>query len=160
SKQPANTGAALAHGLESGDPHEEQIELIASISRGQVAATLGNILLAVPVAFALEALWQLATGRTFLTWREASHTFDTLHPLHPSPLFFAAVPGGYLGIASMGWGGAANGSAYRRLPEAVRETPGLRRWLGPARARRLGNWIDRYLSGSVGYVALGFMLGF
>ena len=160
SKQPANTGAALAHGLESGDPHEEQIELIASISRGQVAATLGNILLAVPSALALDGLWHLVTGRSFLTWREASHTFDALDPLHPSTLFFAAVTGVYLWIASMASGGTANWSAYRRLPEAVRESPGLRRWVGLAGARRLGDWIDRYLSGSVGYVALGFMLGF
>lgn len=160
SKQPANTGAALAHGLESGHPDEEQIELIASISRGQVAATLGNILLAVPSAFALDRLWHALTGNPFLTWQEATYTFGTLHPLHPSTLFFAAVTGVYLWIASMASGGTANWSAYRRLPEAVRESRHLRRWLGIAGAGRLGGWIDRNLSGALGYVALGFMLGF
>jgi len=160
SKQPANTGAALAHALESGHPDEEQIELIASISRGQVAATLGNILLAVPSAFALDGLWRLLTGNPFLTWSEASYTFGALHPLHPSTLFFAAVTGVYLWIASMASGGVANWSAYRRLPEAVRESRGLRRWLGDPGAGRLGDWIDRNLSGALGYVALGFMLGF
>jgi site-specific recombinase len=160
SKQPASTGAALAHALEAGDRHDEQIELIASISRGQVAATLGNIFFAVPAAMALDAVWRLLTGNSFLTWREASYTFDSLHPLHPSTLFFAAVTGVYLWIASMASGGAANWSAYRRLPEAVRESPRLRRVLGGSGAARLGDWIDRYLSGSLGYVALGFMLGF
>lgn len=160
SKQPANTGAALAHGLEAGHPEEEQIELIASISRGQVAATVGNILLAVPSAFALDRLWRLLTGSPFLTWEEATHTFSALRPLHPSTLFFAAVTGVYLWIASMASGGTANWSAYRRLPEAVRESRHLRRWLGDAGAGRLGAWLDRNLSGAVGYVALGFMLGF
>jgi site-specific recombinase len=160
SKQPASTGAALAHALESGDRHDDQIELIASISRGQVAATLGNIFLAVPAALTLDALWRLATGTSFLTWREASYTFDALHPLHPSTLLYAAVTGVYLWIASMASGGAANWSAYRRLPDAVRESPRVRRWLGISGAGRLGDWIDRYLSGSIGYAALGFMLGF
>ncbi|HXI21848.1 MAG TPA: hypothetical protein VNH46_12210, partial [Gemmatimonadales bacterium] len=51
-------------------------------------------------------------------------------------------------------------SAYRGLPQALARQPRLVQLLGAERAGRLGDLVERHLSGVVGYVALGFLMGF
>ena len=57
SKQPAMTAAALAAALEEKGHLEEQVELVAGITRSQVIATIGNVIVTMPAALALVALW-------------------------------------------------------------------------------------------------------
>ncbi|HXW97995.1 MAG TPA: hypothetical protein VEI47_10440 [Gemmatimonadales bacterium] len=160
SKQPAMTAAALAAALEHKDDLEEQVELVAGVTRSQVIATIGNVLVTLPASLALvAAVWGIA-GRPVLMESSALRTVRGLHPFLSLTAPYAALTGVFLWLSSLCAGWAANWSAYRGLPEAVARRPGLRRALGPMRAARLGQFIEHHLSGIVGYVVLGFLLGF
>lgn len=159
SKQPAATAASLAAVLETPGT-EDEVELVAAASRGQVVATLGNILLAAPVALLLDFLWRMGTGHTFVGAAKSAKLLAELHPLRSATVLFAAFTGFLLWLGSLAGGWAANWSAYRDLPEAVAHSPRLRALLGRRRARSLGMWLGEHFSGLFTCLVLGLLLGF
>ena len=160
SKQPAMTAASLAAALDDGLPGPAMVELVAGISRSQVMATLGNVVWTVPTAVLLSVGWEWLAGRTLLAPEAALHGLQGLHPLRSWTVPFAAVTGVFLWLSSLAAGWAANWSAFRRLPQALAGHRRLRWWLGPERAGAVGRFVDRHLGGIVGYLVLGFLLGF
>ncbi len=160
SKQPAVTAAALANALEHRDDVADQVELVAGITRSQMIATIGNVVVTFPVSMALVALGWWVAGTPLLTEESALHSVHGMHPWLSMTIPFAALTGVFLWLASLGAGWAANWSAFRGLPEAVSRLPTLRAAVGPVRAARIGTFIDQNLSGIVGYTMLGFLLGF
>lgn len=160
SKQPAMTGAAMASALGDRDQVDRQVELVAGITRSQVAATLGNVLATIPVSVMIVALARWLGGEPPLGLETAVHSVHSVHPLRSLTIPFALVTGVFLWIASLAAGWAANWSAYRGLPQALVKHRGLWTAVGAERARWLGAWVDRNLSGLVGYLVLGFLLGF
>jgi site-specific recombinase len=160
SKQPAMTAAALAANLEHGWHQEREVELVAAITRSQSIATLGNIAMAMPTAFLLDLLSQAITGHSLLSPETALHSVASLHPFLSLTIPFAALTGGFLWLASLGSGWAANWSAFRRLPEALARHRGLNRLVGSSRAAAIGHFTEEHFSGIVGYLILGFLLGF
>jgi site-specific recombinase len=160
SKQPAMTAASLAAVLELDNGLEEEIQLTASIARGQAAATFGNLLLTIPSALLVDGLWRLVSGHGVADALKAEHLIHELHPFATGTLFYAALTGVFLWMASLAAGWAANWSAFRSLPLAVSRSPLLRRFLGPGRAARMGQGVDIQFPGIVGYVCLGLLLGF
>lgn len=83
-----------------------------------------------------------------------------LHPFKSWTLPFAALTGVFLWISSLDAGWASNWSASRRLPEALATHRRLVKWVGPASSARIGGLVEHHLSGVVGYIVLGFLLGF
>ncbi len=160
SKQPAMTAAALARALESRDGQAREIELVAAITRTQVIATVGNVLAAIPTALAISMLWIWLSGHGPLGPETALHGLHGTHPFHGWTMAFAAVTGVLLWLSSLAAGWAANWSAYRRLPEALAQSHRIRGLLGNRRAKLLGRFIHRHISGFVGYLALGGLLVF
>jgi site-specific recombinase len=160
SKQPANTAAALANALEYKNDVGDQVELVAGITRSQVVATIGNVLVTIPVSIAIVALSWILTDDPLLTVETAEHTVHTMHPLLSWTIPFAALTGVFLWLASLAAGWAANWSAFRGLPQAVRRLATLRSAVGVPRAEKIGNFIEQHFSSIVGYCALGFLLGF
>lgn len=160
SKQPANTAAALANALEYRDDVGEQVELVAGITRSQVVATIGNVLVTIPVSIAMVALSWLLLDDPLLSVETAEHTVHGMHPFLSWTIPFAALTGVFLWMASLAAGWAANWSAFRGLPEAVRRLSTLRSAVGVVRAERIGTFIEKHFSSIVGYCALGFLLGF
>ncbi|MDZ4865545.1 MAG: hypothetical protein SGJ01_19190 [Gemmatimonadota bacterium] len=160
SKQPAMTAAALAHALEHQGDVEEQVELVAGITRSQVIATLGNVFATIPVTLLLVAFWFGLTGRPALGPETAEHTLHGMHPFLSWTIPFAALTGVFLWISSLAAGWASNWSTYRGLPVAIAEHPGLRRTVGERRAAWWGAFVERNLGGIAGYTVLGFLLGF
>jgi site-specific recombinase len=160
SKQPAMTGAALASVLGDRDEVRRQVELVAGITRSQVAATLGNVLATIPMSAVIVVLARWLGGEPPLSEETAIHSVHSVHPFRSLTIPFAMVTGVFLWIASLGAGWAANWSAYRGLPQALEKHRGLWATIGAERARRFGGWVDRNLSGLVGYLVLGFLLGF
>lgn len=160
SKQPAMTGAALASVLGDRDDVVRQVELVAGITRSQVAATLGNVLATIPASVVIVALARWLGGEAPLGAEAAIHSVHSVHPFRSLTIPFAMVTGGFLWIASLAAGWAANWSAYRGLPQALEKQRGLWAIIGAERARWFGGWVDRNLSGLVGYLVLGFLLGF
>ncbi len=160
SKQPAMTGAALAAALGTREDVERQVGLVAGITRSQVAATIGNVFATIPASALVAILGQLLTGAPVLAEETAVHSVHGVHPFLSFTIPFAMLTGGFLWLASLAAGWAANWSAYRGLPEALAAHHGLRSALGPGGAARLGRLAAQHLSGIVGYLALGLLLGF
>ncbi len=160
SKQPAMTAAALAGALEHQENIDEQVELVAGITRSQVIATIGNVLVTMPASLALVALSWIVAGGPLLSQETAEHTVHGMHAVLSWTGPFAMLTGVFLWLASLAGGWAANWSAYRGLPAAIARHSGLRRAVGAERAERMGRFIEHHFSGIVGYVVLGFLLGF
>jgi len=160
SKQPAMTAASLAGALEDSRSRAGLKDLVAGITRSQVMATAGNVLVAIPATLALALAWRWALGRPFVDPATAAHSLHGLHPFRSWTIPFAMLTGVLLWMSSLAAGWAANWSAFRRLPEAVATHRRLRLWLGPARAEALGRQVEHHFSGVAGYVVLGLLLGF
>ncbi|MBK8178175.1 MAG: hypothetical protein IPK67_04640 [Planctomycetes bacterium] len=160
SRQPSMTAAALAKSLRLSDGIEEEVELVAGISRAQAVATLGNVLLALPAAVLLDfAMFELR-GVSLLRPEEVDHVHHSLTALHPSNILFGALTGLFLWISSIAAGWAQNWSALHGLPMAVAESPPLHRSLGRGAAARLGRLAGRHFGGLSGYVTLASLMGF
>lgn len=160
SKQPAMTAASLAGALEEGRAGEALVDLAAGITRSQVMATLGNVLWTLPASMLLGLAWQCLAGRPLLEADSLLHSLHGLHPLRSWTIPFAALTGVFLWLSSLAAGWATNWSAFRRLPQALARHRRLVFWLGPERALAAAALVERHLGGVVGYLALGFLLGF
>jgi len=161
SKQPAMTAAALAAALE--DPTrgtEDEVALIAGITRSQVVVTLGNAVATMALALLLDSIVGLVTGHRILPVAKAQAGLDAIHPFKSLTVVFAATTGISLWLSSLAAGWAANWSTFRRLPEAIRRDDRIRRVLGRRGAERAGDFTAHHFSGIVGYIVLGMLLGF
>ena len=167
-KQPAFTAAALAAemrptaGPKPGKRHIDVhalVELIARITRSQMAAVVGNLGMVLPAALALDALSRLVRGRPVLDAEAAHHYVLSLHPTHSGTIAYAALTGLMLWLASLGAGWLENWVVFRRLPEALAGSPALRRVRGPGRAERLGAIVLRHAAGMGASITLGALLG-
>jgi site-specific recombinase len=160
-KQPAMTAAALATIVRErrGDDRANEIaEYAARICRSQLAAVLANVLLVGIGAFAFVHLWALLFGHSFMTESEASATYTQLSPLSSGTVFYAALTGVILWLASVVGGWFDNFCAYHRLPLAIAQHP-AGRTLGRDRVARWGESFAANASGWATNVFLGFMLG-
>lgn len=157
SKIPALTAAALVEEMENG--RSGPIMKIAAIVRTQVAVTFGNLVGSIPLAIAIDRLWFLAKGTTFLTQAHAEHSIRTLDPLRSPTIIYALITGMFLWIASMVTGMTANWIAHRKLDQGMRKSFRLRRRLRSTGAGHLADLVVRHGPGACGYIVLGFLLG-
>jgi site-specific recombinase len=160
SKQPAMTGAALASALDGQKEVERQVELVAAITRSQMAATIGNVFSTIPVSILIVVLYRWLGDRAPLPMNVAVHSVHSVHPFLSLTIPYAILTGVFLWLSSLAAGFAANWSAYRGLPEALATSRGLRDAVGAPGAARIGRMVTEHLSGVVGYVVLGVLLGF
>ncbi len=163
-KQPSMTAAAIAAALKRGkagpERHEEVVDLVARVSRSQLAAVLGNIGLVIPSCLLADVLFRYATGRSFLDAFAGTYVAGSLHPLKSGTVPYAALTGVLLWMSSMAAGWLDNWVAYRQLPEAVAQSPRIRAFMGERLAGAVGRIIGRWASPFMGCVSLGLFLGF
>ncbi|HEX5634414.1 MAG TPA: hypothetical protein VFX50_14335 [Gemmatimonadales bacterium] len=161
SKQPAMTASALAAALDDQDRgHEDEIALIAGITRSQVVVTFGNAIATIALALMLDTLFALVTRHRILSVAKAAAAVDQIHPFLSLTAVFATTTGVSLWLSSLAAGWAANWSAFRQLPDAIRRDERVRAALGRRGAERAAAFTAEHFGGIVGYVALGFLLGF
>ena len=159
SKMPSVTASALARAMGEQDDMHAEVELIAGIARTQFIVTAGNLLGAIPAALLIDLFVRWMTGHSFLSEDPALHGLHSMDPLGSFTIFFAALTGGLLWLASLAAGWSANWMALHRLPEAVAHSRSVRRSLGLEKAEKFGHALEHGFSGAVGYVCLGFLLG-
>jgi site-specific recombinase len=159
SRQPSMTAAALAKALEKPADYGAEIELVAGITRSQVASVLGNLLVIIPLALVMDLAMYRLTGQTIIDPISADHYFVNHQPFRSFVLPYACVTGLFLWLSSLAAGWATNWSTYRQLPDALRQDPRVSRVLGKAGARQLARAIEHNIGGIAGYVTLGFLLG-
>ena len=160
-KQPAMTAAAMAHQLNAPRARGRLrgfVDEVASLVRSQVAAILGNLLLVVPAALALQALLLLSGFGHLPDHVEALHYVETLSVWSAAP-FYAATTGVLLWLSALIAGWFENWATFRRLPEAIAQSPRTRALLGPERAERVARVIEDNVAALGGNVSLGILLG-
>ena len=172
-KQPSMTAAALAGALsqrqqssgrtardkDQGEQHlfDRLVDMIARITRSQLAAAMGNLGAVVPAALCVDWLWRLRTGQSVLDAKAAAYTVHSLHPLIALP--FAALTGVYLWLGSVAASWLENWTVYHHLPSAIAASRRLRRVVGARGAAYLGRALERQVAGMGGVIVLGFLLG-
>lgn len=160
-KQPAMTAPAIAAKLKNLDDDnaiEEFVDEVANLTRSQVAAILGNVLVVFPAALGLSLLIARLFGSPPLDGIHAVQTLDSLSLLGPS-LLFAAFTGVLLYASSILGGWVENWFVLRRMDSAIRYNPRITRLLGEKRALRWSQFLLHNISGFTSNIALGFMLG-
>lgn len=160
-KQPAMTAATLAGILrdhQGTERAEEIVDYAALISRSQLAAAFGNVGAVALGCYVFDAFWRFVTGHAWMAVEEAEGIYHSLSPVNSGTVFYAALTGLILWLASLAGGWLDNWGAYHQLPEAIAAHP-LGRRLGRDRLARWAESVHENLSGWGTNVSLGFMLG-
>ena len=162
-KQPSMTAATIAQSIESHIESEEIIELgdfVIRVFRSQFIAVVGNLLLALPVAFGISWIWFELTGNLIASPVEAIHKLESLNPFASLCILHAAIAGVMLFLAGILSGIADNSNIYNKYPQRIKMHRGLIRLIGQKRAIRLGDYIENNLGTLTGNFTLGFLLAF
>jgi site-specific recombinase len=160
-KQPAMTGATLAaifRERQGTDRLDDIVDFTARISHSQIAAATANVAVVALGGIVFEAAWRAMTGQPFLAADKALDVQASFNPLASGTIFYAALTGVILWLASLVGGWFDNWSTVHRLPLAIEEHP-LGRHLGRARMARLGAAWARQAAGIGTSASLGLMLG-
>ena len=160
-KQPAMTAARLAGIIREseGDDREDRIAATAAqLTSSQLAAAVGNVLVVGTGAALFSWLFLAAFGRPFMREEEALETLRVMSPIDSMTVWYAALTGVVLWLASVAGGWFDNWCVYHRLPEGLTQRPARTEW-GRAMLRRTGDALSRHASGWGTNISLGFMLG-
>lgn len=152
-KQPSMTAPALAAKLKNLNPNLEIDDFIIEIkflTRSQFAAAVGNVGFVIPTAIVCDLVWRSVYGSPVLDPHYAYKTIQSLDPLETLTIPFAALTGVWLWLSSIFAGWCENWVAYRRIPEAIKQTG------DPEKS----SWLMKNISGYAGNISLGFLLAF
>jgi site-specific recombinase len=160
-KQPAMTAATLAASVEAGRSKESTalVDTVVRITRSQIAAILGNVLLALPTAWLLSWAFDRLTGAPFATVDEARALARGVDPLESGTLAYAALTGVWLAVSGMVAGYVSNSVIARHVPTRITQSRPLRRRLGVRHTERLARWSELRTGATAGSVTLGVLLG-
>jgi site-specific recombinase len=162
-KQPAMTAATIAHAVSQVRGRLRNLgpltDLIADAVRSQVAAILGNVLVAFPTALVLGFWLSRWLGHPIVSPEKAIHLLADLEPFRGLNLFYAATAGVYLFLAGLISGYVDNKAAYASFRERVEALGWLNALLGRERAGRFAAWLDANIGGLSGNFLFGVMLG-
>lgn len=163
-KQPAMTAACIAASIqEAGNSRERNLDgladLCVNVFRSQFIAIMGNVLVALPMAMLLAAMWQLATGDHLAGAAKIPQLLHDLDPIHSPAIFHAAIAGVCLFLAGLISGYYDNKAVYNHIPERLRQHRSLQNMLGRARLFRLSVYVENNLGALAGNFYFGLMLG-
>ena len=162
-KQPAMTAQTLAGMLGDLKPTrqadlERIADVAAAVSRSQLAAIGGNIMVAFPVAIAVGTGLSMLFGQPLVGLEKAAHLMADLDPLSWA-IPHAAIAGFYLFLSGLISGYFDNRAAYASIGPRIARLRWLRRLAGDERATRIGSDIENRLGGIMGNFLFGCMLG-
>ncbi|NLF54198.1 MAG: site-specific recombinase [Thauera phenolivorans] len=161
-KQPAMTANAIAASIGEASGKTRDLDSLADIVvrtvRSQIAAILGNIGLAIPVAILVGLAIHEATGAHFVPPYKAQELLGEIHPLSAAPVY-AAIAGVCLFLSGLIAGYYDNLSAYKRIPERLLQLQWPRRLLGERRMRAVAAYVENNLGALAGNFFFGFLLG-
>lgn len=160
-KQPAMTANTIAQALgKRQDRHLEQLEeLVVRVWRSQFVSFAGNLLMALPMAFAISEVFFRSRGATVMNPAYANAMLINLHPWQSGTIIFAAIAGVFLFLSGLISGWVDNRYIYAHFPQRVAQQRTLVRMIGAARAQAVADFLHRNLGVLVGNVFLGFALG-
>lgn len=162
-KQPAMTAQTLAGLLGDLKPTrgadlERLVDVVAAVSRSQLAAIAGNVMLALPVALALGFGLSQLFGAPLIATEKGARLLADLDILGWA-LPHAAIAGFYLFLSGLITGYFDNRAAYADVGQRLGRLRWLQSLAGQERAQRVGNYIQERLGGIMGNFLFGCMLG-
>ncbi len=162
-KQPAMTAQTIAALLSDLRPRraaevERLVDVIAAVGRSQLAAILGNVLLALPVALGVGYLFSHLTGNAVVSPEKSAKLLADLDPLTWA-LPHAAIAGFYLFLSGLISGYFDNHATYASIGPRIAKLSWLRFVFGEHLAQRCGAYIQCHLGGVMGNFLFGCMLG-
>jgi site-specific recombinase len=163
-KQPAMTAARIAASIQESESGRERnldalADLCVNVFRTQFIAIMGNVLLAMPMAWLLAWFWYFQTGHHLADPGKVQHLLHDLDPIHSLAIPHAAIAGVCLFLSGLISGYYDNKAVYNRIPERLRQRDSLRWIFGEARLNRLTNYIENNLGALAGNFYFGLMLG-
>jgi len=160
-KQPAMTAAALAsllRGEEGVGRLRALVGYTARICHSQLATAIANVGAVALGAWGLDRLWRLAFHRAVVAEETALELHRALSPLDSGTVFYAALTGVVLWLASVCGGWFDNWIVYNDVPGGIEQHPAAER-LGRARLARWAEGVRHHAAGWGTNVSLGMMLG-
>ncbi|MEQ1515844.1 MAG: site-specific recombinase [Usitatibacteraceae bacterium] len=162
-KQPAMTASAIAGAISEIRGRMRDVEklatLVIDVIRSQIAAILGNVLIALPTAILISLAMAKVTGQPFMNAEKAQHILHSISPFSSLALFYAAIAGVCLFLAGLISGYYDNLAAFERIRERIMHTAWLGRLLGEKRQARFAAYMDDNLGALAGNFFFGIMLG-
>ncbi|MBU6272661.1 MAG: hypothetical protein KGQ67_15245 [Betaproteobacteria bacterium] len=162
-KQPAMTASRIAQAIDESRDRARSLDrlavLTAQISRTQLVAIAGNVLLAFPVSLLIAWLWLQGVGQPLTGPEKSAHLLADLHPLSAA-VPHAAIAGVCLFLAGVLSGYYDNRCVYSRIPARLARLGWLRRLIGEDGAAGLARYVEQNLGAIVGNIAFGLMLGY
>ena len=159
-KQPAMTAALIAKSLDKNKKNLEDLcELVVQVMRTQFIAILGNVMLAMPTAYAIAWTWYGLFGHHMVNPVKANHLLEEINPLASLSLFHAAIAGVCLFLSGLISGYYDNKSNYSHIPQRLMQISTMSRWFGPSRWQRITDYIGDNLGALTGNFFFGVMLG-
>lgn len=162
-KQPAMTAQTLASMLDDLKPNrqadlERIADVAAAVSRSQLAAIGGNVMVALPVAVLVSLAAAFLFGGPPVDAAKAAHLMADLDPLSWA-IPHAAIAGFYLFLSGLISGYFDNRAAYANIGPRIARLGWLQRLAGKERAAHTGDYIENHLGGIMGNFLFGCMLG-
>lgn len=162
-KQPAMTAAHIANAMERGNQSRAKpaalVELIAQVARTQFVAIVGNVSVALLVAFGLAALWLQLTGEPMISSAKGTYMLHSLHPIAGLALFYAAIAGVWLFCSGLIAGYFDNRFDLLALRERFIQHPILRGLLPLAWREKIGGYLAEHYGALWGNFLFGVLLG-
>jgi site-specific recombinase len=160
-KQPAMTASVIAATLVDARPRDLESlgDLAQNVIRSQLVAVLGNVGLALPVAFLIAYAWPALFGGLLTTPEKAINLLEGMDPWNSGAIFFAAVAGVGLFLSGLVSGYFDNQARYHQLASRIAVSPALK-WLGARDANQFGHYLDAHYGAILGNLFFGMYLGF
>lgn len=163
-KQPAMTAAAIASTISDGSGKKNKqlsklAELIVDIMRTQFIAILGNISIAMPVAFIIAYGWGLYHGTPMIDSKMAGHLLHDLNPFASLALPHAAIAGVFLFLSGLISGYYDNLAAYNKIGERIKRHQWFGRLLPSAWLNKFATFTEANLGAIMGNFIFGCFLG-
>lgn len=163
-KQPAMTASTLATALDESTASQTHStmeglsEVIVRTIRSQLAAVMGNFVVAFPVAVLIAMPFTLS-GYSFMSVEKAQKIMESLHPFKSLSFWYAGLTGICLFVSGLMAGVADNWFIFNHVGLRLRQAEILKRVVGTHNLDRAIKHIDRHLGFWVGNISLGFFLG-
>ena len=163
-KQPAMTAATIAATLDRGrnqqeeDHYDELALLLARVSRSQLVAFLGNVLMAFPICVALAYGWSAVFGPDLFV-QKSPKLLHELDPFRSLAIPHAAIAGVFLFLSGLISGSVVNRSIHLRIPDRIAQHPVLKLTLSEKWRDRLAHGYARHAGGVISNFWFGVFMG-
>lgn len=160
-KQPAMTASALASQLDKKNESPQKLaELIAKISRSQIASFAGNLLIVFPLSYLLAWLFFILFNVKVAGPEFSKQLILNQNPFDSGAWFYAAIAGFFLFLSGVITGYFDNIVIYSKIKKRIILHPTLSHIFSLEKRKKLANYIENNLGGLMGNITLGFFLGF